>query len=67
MEFGKWLQIHNNLSDEVYNKVMSILEMYKNSKWIKELKNYPHFAIRSDRIDKEKLFSLLEKERFVFV
>ena len=65
MEFGKWLQIHNNLSDEVYNKVMSILEMYKNLD--KELKNYPYFAIRSDRIDKEKLFSLLEKERFVFV
>ena len=65
MEFHKWLKIHNNLSDEVYNKIMSILEIYKNLD--KELKNYPYFAITSDRIDKEKLFKLLEKERFVFV
>lgn len=65
MQFGKWLQIHNNLSDETYSKVMNILEMYKNLD--KELKNYPYFAIRSDRINKEKLFKLLEKDRFIFV
>ena len=65
MKFDKWLQIHNNLSDEKYEKIMNILDIYQNLD--KELKNYPYFAIRSDRIDKEKLFKLLEKERFVFV
>ena len=65
MEFDKWLQIHNNLSDEKYKKIMNILDIYQNLD--KELKNYPYFVIRSDRIDKEKLFKLLERERFVFV
>ena len=65
MKFDKWLQIHTNLSDEKYEKIMNILDIYQNLD--KELKNYPYFAIRSDRIDKEKLFRLLEKERFVFV
>ena len=65
MEFNKWLQIHNNLSDETYSKVMNILHMYQDLE--KELKKYPYFAIRNDSINKEELFELLEKERFIFV
>ena len=26
MEFGKWLQIHNNLSDDTYEKIENILK-----------------------------------------
>ena len=65
MRFDKWLQIHNNLTDDNYEQVMNILNMYQNLD--KELKKYPYFIIRSDSIDKPTLFKLLEKERFVFV
>ena len=65
MEFGKWLQIHNNLSDDTYEKVENILRMYQSLD--KELQNYPYFTIRSDYINKPNLFKILEKERFVFV
>ena len=65
MRFDKWLQIHNNLSDENYECIMNILKMYQDLD--KELKKYPYFAIRSDNINKKDLFKLLEKERFVFV
>ena len=65
MEFGKWLQIHNNLSDDTYEKVTNILRMYQSLD--KELQNYPYFTIRSDSINKPNLFKILEKERFVFI
>ena len=65
MEFDKWLQIHNNLTDENYEQVMNILNMYQNLD--KELQKYPYFIIRSDSIDKTTLFAILEKERFIFV
>ena len=56
MEFDKWLQIHNNLSDETYENIMKILNIYQNLD--KELKQYPYFAIRSDRIDKKNYLSM---------
>ena len=65
MRFDKWLQIHNNLSNEKYECIMKILKMYQNLD--KELIKYPYIAIRSDTINKKELFKLLEKERFVFV
>lgn len=65
MKFYKWLQIHNNLTDDNYEQVMHILNMYQNLD--KELKKYPYFNIKSDSIDKSTLFKLLKKERFVFV
>ena len=65
MQFDKWLQIHNNLTDENYENIMNILSIYQNLD--KELKKYPYFAIKSDTINKKELFKLLEKERFVFV
>lgn len=65
MKFDKWLQIHNNLTDDNYEQVMHILNMYQNLD--KELKKYPYFNIKSDSIDKSTLFKLLKKERFVFV
>ena len=65
MQFDKWLQIHNNLTDENYENIMNILSIYQNLD--KELKKYPYFVIKSDTINKKDLFKLLEKERFVFV
>lgn len=65
MKFDKWLQIHNNLTDDNYEQVTHILNMYQNLD--KELKKYPYFNIRSDSIDKPALFKLLKKERFIFV
>ena len=65
MQFDKWLQIHNNLTDENYENIMNILSIYQNLD--KELKKYPYFVIKNDKINKKELFKLLEKERFVFV
>lgn len=66
MEFGEWLKIHNNLSDEDYCKTINILNIYQDID--KELKKYPYFAIKSEEyINKKDLFALLEKERFIFI
>ena len=66
MEFGEWLKIHNNLTDENYDKTINILNIYQDID--KELKNYPYFAIKSEEyINKQDLFTLLEKERFIFI
>ena len=62
--FINWLQEINNLNNDEVDEIINVLNIYKNIK--NELANYPYTVIKFGNTDKEALYSILEKDRFVF-
>ena len=52
------------LNKDEIEDIVSVLNIYKNVK--NELSNYPYTVIRFGNVDKESLYNILEKDRFVF-
>jgi hypothetical protein len=59
-----WLQESNYLNKDEIEDIVTVLNIYKNVK--NELSNYPYTVIRFGNVDKESLYNILEKDRFVF-
>ena len=58
-----WLKKYNYLNEVDFESIENILKIYNNND---ELNNYKYFGIRFGTVDRELLYSVLEKERFVF-
>ena len=64
INFMDWIEKNNYLSTDEIEEVNKVLKMYMDVK--KELTNYNYFIIKTGSVDKEKLYNILEGERFVF-
>jgi len=64
INFMDWIEKNNYLSTDEIEEVNKVLKMYMDVK--KELSNYNYFIIKTGSVDKEKLYNILEGERFVF-
>ena len=62
--FMNWLQETKYLNNDEIEDIVNVLNIYKNVK--NELSNYPYTAIRFGNTDKDALYSILERDRFVF-
>jgi flap endonuclease-1 len=62
--FMNWLQETKHLNNDEIEDIVNVLNIYKNVK--NELSNYPYTAIRFGNTDKDALYSILERDRFVF-
>ena len=61
--FKYWLLEHNYIADiNSFNTVLDVFNSTNN-----ELKNYPYILIKYGYINVSKLFSILKKERFIFI
>lgn len=61
--FKYWLSDYNYIVD--INKFDTILDVFNNTNNV--LKNYPYILIKYGYINFSKLFSILKKERFIFI
>ena len=61
--FKYWLLDNNYIAD--INTFNTILDVFNNTN--NELKNYPYILIKYGYVNVSKLFSILKKERFIFV
>lgn len=63
--FNSWLLENNIITQEQSYDINNALDMYKGVK--KELNNYKYFVIKLGYVDKNNLFDILHKDRFIFV
>ncbi len=63
-EFIDWLLDINHLNKDEIQEITTVSNIYKNVK--NELANYPYTVIKFGNIDKDMLYNILEKDRFVF-
>jgi len=64
IEFVRWLLSINQVDENDMTDILKTVDIYKNVK--KELVNYPYTTIKFGSVDKKELYSILEKDRFVF-
>jgi len=62
--FLSWLCVNKYINIENYDQITEILNNYKNAN--NEINKYKYFNIRYGAVDKYKLNSILEQERFLF-
>lgn len=62
--FMDWLLDINHLNKDELDEIENVSNIYKDVK--NELANYPYTVIRFGNVDKESLYNILEKDRFVF-
>lgn len=64
IDFIDWLKENNNLTNEEIIDIKNVLDMYLNVK--KELTNYNYMIMKNGYVDRDKLYEILERERFIF-
>jgi flap endonuclease-1 len=64
MDFIDWLRENNLLTDEEIINIENVLNMYLNVK--NELANYNYIVMKNGSVDRDKLYEILERERFIF-
>jgi len=62
--FIQWLLNNKHIDDNDMIDILKTLDIYKTVK--NELVNYPYTNIRFGSVDKQELYAILEKDRFVF-
>tara|TARA_B100000902_G_scaffold178778_1_gene172018 strand:+ start:1486 stop:2418 length:933 start_codon:yes stop_codon:yes gene_type:complete len=62
--FIEWLKGMKQIDSTEAEEITNVVNIYKNIK--DELSNYPYTVIRFGGVDKESLYNILEKDRFVF-
>ena len=65
ISFNDWLLNNNTITNEQSYDIENAMAMYNDIN--KELNNYKYFPIRLGSVDKQNLFNILHKERFIFV
>ena len=63
--FNDWLLNNKTITDNQSHDISNAMLMYNDIN--KELNNYKYFTLRLGSVDKENLFSILHKDRFIFV
>ena len=64
VDFLTWLKDINQIEEEDIEDIKGVIDMYKNV--TSELVKYPYVVIKFGYVDKEKMYGILEKDRFVF-
>ena len=64
VDFLTWLKDINQIEEEDIEYIKGIIDMYKNV--TSELVKHPYVVIKFGYVDKEKMYGILEKDRFVF-
>ena len=64
IDFIEWLKENNYLNDNEILEITNILNIYKNVKT--ELSNYNYIVLKNGNVDRDKLYEILERERFIF-
>jgi len=64
IEFIEWLTNVNHITEEDKEEITNTINIYKSVK--DELGNYPYTVIKFGSVDRYKLQSILERDRFVF-
>lgn len=62
--FMDWLLDINHLNKDELDEIENVSNIYKDVK--NELANYPYTVIKFGGVDKESLYNILERDRFVF-
>tara|TARA_X000000368_G_scaffold335861_1_gene273410 strand:+ start:66 stop:1055 length:990 start_codon:yes stop_codon:yes gene_type:complete len=64
IDFIEWLKENNYLNDDEILEITNILNIYNNVKT--ELSNYNYIVLKNGNVDRDKLYEILERERFIF-
>ena len=64
IDFIEWLKENNYLNDDEILEITNILNIYNNLKT--ELSNYNYIVLKNGNVDRDKLYEILERERFIF-
>ena len=62
--FIEWLKEINQLDQDEINEIQNVLNIYSNVK--NELSNYNYIVMKNGYVDRDKLYEILERERFIF-